>query len=151
MQTKHLLSALAVAGLTAPAMGQIVTDGTLDAARSEYQSLLRIMSAHPTVLNSDEEHTKLFGHFLSSYRGLDKSQDRGAAAWGFVLPLGDYFERLLLCTQNLACSATIYCAMVEPELVSFARVTEEFRKSLPDQEKPFAASLDQARKRVRCG
>ena len=123
----------------------------VSAARSEFQALLRAMAKYPVVLQSESDRTAYYNSVLSNYRGPDTSRANGESAWNMIQPLGDYFERLLLCTGEKACSKEIYCAMVEPELKTFAKVTEEFRNTSIKQQKVFARSLDRANRIVRCG
>ena len=119
-------------------------------ARSEFQTILRLMSSYPVKLQSKAEAQAFYASFLKSYRGPDRQTSPGVAAWDIVLPLGDHYERVLLCTEEKACSKKIYCTMLEAELQTFAEVTREFRETSLRQQKVFAAALDTARKRVIC-
>jgi hypothetical protein len=126
-------------------------DGHLYAARSEFQTVLRLMAEYPVRLQTEGDRAVFYDGFLKSYRGADGAQQRGAAAWELVLPLGDYFERLLLCTEENACSKNIYCTMIESELLTFASVTRTFRQTAVNQSRTFAKPLDDAEHRVVCG
>lgn len=119
-------------------------------ARSEFQTILRLMASYPVKLQSEANKNAFYTAFLTGYQGNKDPRSPGVAAWDVVLPLGDYYERVLLCAEENACSKKIYCTMLEAELMTFATVTQDFRETSLNQQSVFAAPLDNARKRVRC-